>query len=175
MCFKSNCTGSKIQVIFFFFMPVLSQVNIIVWIWIPFFLPRGDNSKRQTLKVQQQAVSGVFEGREIKTEVFVEQRRVVFPCLPGGCCLHFLLKNLQRREGERGREKPNDKLRRKRVQKNVTGIRSVGGVLYVCVHLCSVCEAFLLIGTSGWEALDWQRSMLRRFAHPWNFPEHVFG
>lgn len=101
--------------------------------------------------MQQQAVSGVFEGREIKTEVFVEQRRVVFFCLPSGCCLHFLLKNLQRREGERGREKPNAELRRKRVQKNVTGIKSAGSVIYVCVHLCTsgVCEAFLLIGASG--------------------------
>lgn len=78
-----------------------------------------------------------------------------FSCLPSGCCLHFLLKNLQRRKGEREREAEKSQttscIFRKRVQKNVTRIRSAGSVLYVCVHLCTsgVCQAFLLIGASG--------------------------
>lgn len=153
MCFKSNCTGSKIQVIFFLFFASAEPSKYNCVNLDSSFLPRGDNSKRQTLKVQQQAVSGVFEGREIKTGVFVEQRRVVFSCLPSGCCLHFLLKNLQRQEGERDREKWRIAL--KRVQKTVTGIRNVGSVLYVCVHLCTSGVWGFLIDWCEWDGKHW--------------------
>lgn len=69
------------------------------------FLPRGDNSKRQTLKVQQQAVSGVFEGREIKTEVFVEQRCVVFFLPPQWLLSAFLVKESAKTGGRERQRK----------------------------------------------------------------------
>lgn len=55
---------------YYYFQPGLNKVYIVVWIWIS-LLPRGDNSERQMWKVQQKALSSVFEGREIKTELFV--------------------------------------------------------------------------------------------------------
>lgn len=71
----------------------------------------------------------------------------------------FLVKESAKTEGKRKTERidRNDKLCRKRVQKNVTRIRSTGSVLYVCVcvHLCTSggCETFLLIGASGMEGI----------------------
>lgn len=97
-------------------------------------------------------MSGVFEGREIKTEVFVEPRCVVFSLPPQWLLSAFLVKESAKAGGREGQRKAErNELRRKGVRKNGTRIRSAGSVLYVCVHLCAsgVCEAFLLIGASG--------------------------
>lgn len=69
----------------------------------------------------------------------------------------FLVKESAKTGGksETERKERNDKLCQKRVQKNVTQIRSTGSVHYVCVHLCTSggCETFLLIGASGMEGI----------------------